>query len=67
MTTTTMSDTLRAELVRRGWDPDLATWGRRVSGDVHGVTLERDGLVRYYPGPFVAIERDGQKAIVRWG
>ena len=51
MTTSTMSDTLRAELVRRGWDPDFVTWGRRVSGDVHGVTLERDG----------------QKAIVRWG
>ena len=67
MTTITMSDTLRAELVRRGWDPDFVTWGRRVSGDVHGVTLERDGLVRYYPGPFVALERDGQKAIVRWG
>ena len=67
MTTSTMSDTLRAELLRLGWKPERVTWGRRVSGDVHGVTLERDGLVRYYPGPFVALERDGQKAIVRWG
>ena len=62
-----MNDALRAELLRLGWKPDRVTWGRRVSGDVHGVTLERDGLVRYYPGPFVALERDGQKAIVRWG
>jgi hypothetical protein len=43
------------------------TWGRRVSGDVHGVTLERDGVKLYYAGPFVPIHRDGQTAIVRWG
>ena len=66
-TTTTMNDALRAELLRLGWKPDRVTWGRRVSGDVHGVTLERDGMERHYFGPFVPVHRDGQTAIVRWG
>lgn len=64
--TTTMNDALRAELVRLGWKPERVTWGRRVSGDMHGVTLERDGVERHYLGPFVPVHRDGQTAIVRW-
>ena len=65
--TETMNETLRAELVRLGWNPQRVTWGRRVSGDVHGVTLERDGVTRHYTGPFVPVHGDGQTAIVRWG
>ena len=65
--TTTMSPALRAELQRLGWKPERVTWGRRVSGDVHGITLERDGVERYHAGPFVPVHADGQTAIVRWG
>lgn len=65
--TETMNETLRAELVRRGWNPQRVTWGRRVRGDMHGVTLERNGVERYYNGPFVPVHGDGQTAIVRWG
>jgi hypothetical protein len=67
MNTTTMNNALRAELLRLGWKPERVTWGRRVSGNVHGVTLERDGVERHYTGPFVSVRRDGQTAIVRWG
>jgi hypothetical protein len=68
MNTTKMNESLRVELVRLGWKPDNVTWGRRVHGDVHGVTIERDGVERYYAGPFWAIKhRSGQMAIVRWG
>ena len=67
MNTTTMNDALRAELLRLGWKPERVTWGRRVSGNVHGVTLERNGEHRHYAGPFVSVRRDGQTAIVRWG
>ena len=67
MNTTTMNDVLRAELARLGWKPERVTWGRRVSGDVRGVTLERDGEHGYYARPFVPVHRDGQTAIVRWG
>ena len=67
MITTTMNDALRAELVRLNWKPERVTWGRRVAGNVHGVTLERDGVERHYAGPFVPVHRDGQTAIVRWG
>ena len=67
MNTTKMNDALRFELARLGWKPEHVTWGRRVSGDVHGVTLERDGVELYYAGPFVSVRRDGQSAIVRWG
>ena len=67
MNTTMMNDALRAELLRLGWKPERVIWGRRVSGSVHGVTLERDGVKLYYAGPFVSVRRDGQTAIVRWG
>ena len=67
MTTTTMNDALRAELARLGWKPERVTWGRRVSGDMHGAILERDGVETYCAGPFVPVHRDGQTAIVRWG
>jgi hypothetical protein len=68
MNTTTMNNALRAELLRLGWKPERVAWGRRVSGNVPGVTLERDGVERhYYAGPFKPVRRDGQTAIVRWG
>lgn len=65
--TTEMSPALREALRILGWKPEKVTWGRRVSGDAHGVTLERDGMERHYLGPFVPVHRDGQTAIVRWG
>ena len=65
--TTEMSPALRAELERLGWKEKQVTWGRRVSADVHGAEIERQGSVRYYAGPFSAVQRDGQSAIVRFG
>jgi hypothetical protein len=67
MKTTEMTSALRDALTAKGWDPQRVTWGRRVSGSPHGVTLERNGVETYHQGPFVAIYRDGQSAIVRWG
>jgi hypothetical protein len=65
--TADMSPALREELQRLGWKPARVTWGRRVSGDMHGVTLERNGQERHYPGPFVPVHAGDQTAIVRWG
>jgi hypothetical protein len=67
MKTTEMSPALRDALIAKGWKPERVTWGRRVSGSPHGMTLERNGVEKYYPGPFVSVQRDGQSAIVRWG
>jgi hypothetical protein len=64
--TNEMHPGLRAELTRRGWNPDKVIWGRRVEGDMHGMSLEQKGVIEYYPGPFVAIGYGGQSAIVRW-
>lgn len=66
--TTEMSFALRGELLNLGWrSPDRLCWGRRVSGDMHGMTLERNGVEKYYPGPFTAVRAGDQSAIVRWG
>jgi len=63
-----MNETIRAELVRLGWDPEKVLWGRRISGDVHGARLELpNGQFRYVAGPFVAVHGDGQMAEVRFG
>lgn len=66
-TTTTMDDALRDALRILGWKPERVTWGRRVSGDMHGAILERDGVETYYAGPFVPVRMGDQMAIVRWG
>ena len=65
--TTEMSPALREKLIAKGWKPERVLWGRRVNGSPHGMTLERDGVERYYSGPFVPVHADGQSAIVRWG
>lgn len=68
ITTTTMSLALRERLIQLGWNPEcVTTWGRRVNGDMHGVTLERNGVEKYHPGPFSAVSVGDQSAIVRWG
>lgn len=64
-----MNPELRAELQRLGWGDkpeSRVVWGRRVSGDMHGAEVERDGVVRYHAGPFSAIRRGDQIAIVRF-
>ena len=67
MNTTKMNEELRTELLRLGWkNPDSMAWGRRVSGDMHGATLERCGVVKYYAGPFTSVRGGDQIAIVRW-
>lgn len=68
-TTTEMNQELRAELVRLGWGEklDRVVWGRRVGGDVHGATVEKDGVARHYDGPFSCVRRGDQIAIVRFG
>lgn len=66
-TTTEMSPALREALIAKGWNPDNACWGRRVSGSPHGMALERDGVERYHSGPFVPVHAGDQSAIVRWG
>ena len=63
--TTEMSPALRAELVKLGWNPERVLWGRRVNGDAHGVTIEREGKTRYWPGPGVCVRGGDQVAIVR--
>jgi hypothetical protein len=65
--TITMSPALREKLIALGWKPERVTWGRRVSGSPHGMTLERDGKERYHLGPFVPVHAGDQSAIVRWG
>jgi len=65
--TTEMSPALRDALRILGWKPERVTWGRRVSGDMHGAILERDGVETYYAGPFVPVRIGDQMAIVRWG
>jgi hypothetical protein len=67
MQTNEMSLALRERLVQLGWNPERVTWGRRVNGDMHGVTLERNGVEKYHPGPFSAVRVGDQSAIVRWG
>lgn len=66
--TTEMNPELRQELLRLGWaDPEKrTTWGRRVSGDAYGVEIERNGVVKYYAGPFSIVREGDQIAIVRW-
>lgn len=68
-TTTEMAPELREELVRLGWGDKLAhlEWGRRMSGDMHGAEVERNGKIRYITGPFTAVRGGGQIAIVRRG
>ena len=64
--TTVMHPALTAELVRLGWNPArVGCWGNVVSGNVHGVRLERNGIERHYSGPFTSVEGGGQLAIVR--
>lgn len=67
--TTEMNQDLRAELVRLGWGAklDRVVWGRRVTGDVHGATVEKDGVTRHYDGPFSCVRKGDQIAIVRFG
>ena len=45
----------------------VKAWGRRVRGDMHGVTLEFRGEVRHYSGPFISVRGGDQIAIVRFG
>ena len=66
-TTTNMCPELRAALILKGWNPETVLWGRRVSGDLHGATLEYEGKEFYRSGPFSAIRAGGQIAIVRFG
>ena len=65
--TITMSSALREKLLALGWKPERVTWGRRVDGSPHGMTLERNGVERYHLGPFVPVHAGDQSAIVRWG
>lgn len=67
--TVEMNPELRAELIRLGWEAQLdrLIWGRRVSGDPYGVTIERDGRVEHYSGPLTAVRGGDQIAIVRFG
>jgi hypothetical protein len=65
--TITMSPALREKLLALGWKPERVTWGRRIDGSPHGMTLERDGVERYHLGPFVPVHAGDQSAIVRWG
>ena len=55
-----------------GEDWDHRIWGLRVSGDMHGVTLQmQDGTTRWYSGPFHAVRAyvgdDTYAAIRRFG
>lgn len=64
--TTTMHPDLAAELRRLGWNPaHITTWGRRVNGDAHGVTIEFEGRTHHYGGPFSVVRGGDQIAIVR--
>ena len=68
MNTTEMSESLRERLISYGWKPENVIWGRRVQGNVHGVTIELNGKETYYTGPFVCVQSKDQLqvAIVRW-
>lgn len=63
---TTMNAALALKLARLGWNPTKVVWGRWVSADMHGVTLERGGVERYYAGPYTQVTVRGcdQMAIV---
>lgn len=63
--TTVMNSALKAELISLGWNPEKVLWGRRVDGDMHGVTIEYNGKTRYWPGPGTCIRGGDQIAIVR--
>lgn len=65
--TNEMNPMLRQRLIGLGWKPERVTWGRRVSGTVHGIVLERDGVETYHLGPLVTVHGGDQSAIVRWG
>jgi len=67
--TTEMSAALKTELSKQGWASRMqeVLWGRRVQGNMHGVTIEKEGVEKYYAGPFAAVSADGQIAIVRFG
>ena len=68
MNTTTMHPDLAALLRRYGHtNPESLIWGRRVAGNVHGISLERQGFVRHYAAPLVTVTAAGQVAIVRFG
>lgn len=65
-----MPQELYDEIAKRGWlhgDIMNMTWGRRVSGDVYGITLERGGKKFSVSGPFTAVRVGEYSAIVRFG
>ena len=63
-----MDPKLYDELVRIVVDPTLVTFGERVHGDMHGVTiLHADGVKRNHFGPFHCVKVNGHIAITRWG
>lgn len=70
-TTTTTTNTVTTEMNQalvaalKGCAP-VKAWGRRVRGDMNGVTLEFRGEVHYYSGPFVSVRGGDQVAIVRF-
>lgn len=67
-TTITPSVELRAALIAAGWKQPVEhfTWGKRLQGDAHGVTILRpSGEQKYISGPFSAIRAGDQIAIVR--
>jgi hypothetical protein len=62
-----MSDELKAELVRLGWDPRLVLYGERVSGSPGHLTLRLpSGELETFHAPLIAINGGGQAAIVRF-
>jgi len=66
--TTTMNPELTSRLIEQGWNPSrIRNWGRRVSGDMNGVVLERNGKHFCIPGPFFCIHGGDQIAIVKFG
>lgn len=63
-----MSQELKTALERKGWNPSKVTWGERIQGDLHGLTLRLpSGVVRHYSGPLVSLRAGNQAAIVREG
>lgn len=73
-----MTETLRAELVRLGWNPERIirnnNFGERISGSPSHITLLTPAGRRYFAGPLVAIKdpvevpgEPRQCAVVRMG
>lgn len=63
-----MQPALKERLVELGHDPRKVLWGRRLQGDIHGITLSLpDGSESWCHGPASTVRIGDQVAIIRFG